>query len=214
MPAAEVIEKIESASAWMQLRNIGVEPEYAELLRDIIKEFREPAEHNAPGLSDARMDIFVSSPGTTTPFHVDEEHNFLLQIRGSKKLSIANGTDPAVFNYDQLQAYFKGDGELIRYSEDLEQRSTHVELSPGEGLHIPAFFPHWVKNGSAVSISVGVLWHSDVTAHRRNLNRVNRWLERTGLPTAMPGQHPVVDSLKTLPFMIRRRMTRNLRPQR
>jgi Cupin-like domain len=212
MSAAQVIEKIESAGAWMQLRNIGTEPHYAELLRQIIEEFREPAEHNAPGLSDPRMDIFVSSPGTTTPFHVDEEHNFLLQIRGSKKLSVANGSDPAVFNNDQLRAYFKDDGELIRYSENLEQRSTHVELHPGEGLHIPAFFPHWVKNGDAVSISVGVLWHSDVTAHRRHLNRVNGWLERAGLPTAAPGEHPVVDSLKTLPFMIKRRMTRTPHP--
>jgi len=211
MPAEQVIEKIESASAWMQLRNIGTEPHYSDLLRQIIAEFRKPSERNAPGLSDARMDIFVSSPGTTTPFHVDEEHNFLLQIRGSKKLSIANGSDPAVFNNDQLRAYFKHNGELIRYSEDLEQRSTHVDLHPGEGVHIPAFFPHWVKNGDAVSISVGILWHSDVTAHRRNLNRVNGWLERAGVPTALPGAHPVVDNLKTLPFLLRRRISRNLR---
>lgn len=207
MPAEQVIEKIEHAGAWMQLRNIGTEPHYAELLRDLINEFRGPAERNAPRLSDPRMDIFVSSPGTITPFHVDEEHNFLLQIRGSKKLSIANGADPMVFNNDQLRAYFKDNGELIRYSENLEQRSTHVDLHPGEGLHIPAFFPHWVKNGNAVSISLGVLWHSDVTAHRRHLNRVNSWLERVGLPTGMPGKHPVVDKLKTLPFLLKRRLT-------
>lgn len=211
MPADQVIEQIESAGAWMQLRNIGTEPGYADLLQEIIDEFRGPAEHNAPGLSDPRMDIFVSSPGTITPFHMDEEHNFLLQIRGSKKLSIANGNDPTVLSNDQLRAYFRDNGELIRYSENLEERSTHVELYPGEGLHIPTFFPHWVKNGDAVSISVGILWHSNVTAHRRHLNRVNGWLERVGVPTATPGEHPIVDSLKTLPFLLKRRMKKNSR---
>jgi cupin-like protein len=204
----QTLAQIESCRAWMQLRDVGADPEYAELLRQIIEEFKGPSEVVASGLSAPRADIFVSSPGSTTPFHLDEEHNFLLQIRGSKKLSIANGFDPAVLAPERLRAYFHGSGELTPYSEHLEQHSTHIALGPGEGVHIPPCYPHWVQNGQEVSISLGILWFSDVTARRRHLYRVNDWLERVGLNPGVPGESPFSDSLKALPLMMKRRLRR------
>jgi hypothetical protein len=204
----ETLAQIESCRAWMQLRDVGADPEYAELLRQIIEELRGPSERVASGLSAPRADIFVSSPGSTTPFHLDEEHNFLLQIRGSKKLSIANGFDPAVLAPERLRAYFQGSGELAPYSEQLEQHSTHIELGSGEGVHIPPCYPHWVQNGKEVSISLGILWFSDVTARRRHLYRVNNWLERVGFNPALPGESPVSDSIKALPLLMKRRLRR------
>jgi hypothetical protein len=212
LSAVETIAQIENCGAWMQLRDVGTDPEYAALLSAILDEFRGPSERVAPGLSAPRADIFVSSPGATTPFHLDEEHNFLLQIRGSKKLSIADGFNPTVLGRNRLKWYFRGDGELAPYAQHLEQHAVHVNLRPGEGVHIPPCFPHWVQNGNAVSISLGILWFSDVTARRRHLYRVNSWLERAGLHPAMPGDRPVVDSLKALPLTVKRRLVRWLRP--
>ncbi|MGA9024422.1 MAG: cupin-like domain-containing protein [Steroidobacteraceae bacterium] len=208
LSAQETIERIENARAWMQLRDVGSDPQYAALLMEIIEEFRGPVERVAPGISAPRMDIFVSSPGATTPFHLDEEHNFLLQIRGSKTLSIADGFDTAVLDRESLRAYFAGSGELALYSPRLEQLSAHVELRSGEGVHIPPCHPHWVQNGDEVSISVGVLWFSDVTARRRHLYRVNRWLERIGMNPAIPGDRPMRDAIKALPLMVKRRVRR------
>jgi hypothetical protein len=116
LSAVETISQIETCRAWMQLRDVGTDPEYAALLRQIIDEFRASSERVAPGLSAPRADIFVSSPGSTTPFHLDEEHNFLLQIRGSKKLSIADGFNPAVLDRERLRSFFSGSGELAPYS--------------------------------------------------------------------------------------------------
>jgi hypothetical protein len=204
----ETLAQIESCRAWMQLRDVGADPEYAELLATIIEEFRVPSERVASGLSAPRADIFVSSPGSTTPFHLDEEHNFLLQIRGSKQLSIADGFNPAVLDRERLRAYFQGSGELTPYSEHLEEHSVHVELRPGEGVHIPPCHPHWVQNGDEVSISLGVLWFSDVTARRRHLYRVNGWLERMGLHPSMPGDNLASDSIKAFPLVVKRRFRR------
>jgi hypothetical protein len=208
LSATKTIAQIENCNAWLQLRDVGSDPEYASLLGNIIEELRVPSERVAPGLSGPRADIFVSSPGATTPFHLDEEHNFLLQIRGSKKLSIANGFDPAVLDRACLSAYFRGNGELVPYAEHLEQHSIHLDLLPGEGVHIPPCFPHWVQNGDAVSISLGILWYSDVTARRRFLYRVNSWMEQAGLKPAAPGDRPVSDAIKALPPTIKRRLRR------
>jgi hypothetical protein len=204
----EVLAQIESCRAWMQLRDVGADPQYAALLGQIIEEFRAPSELVAAGLSAPRADIFVSSPGSTTPFHLDEEHNFLLQIRGSKKLSIADGFNPAVLAPERLRAYFRGSGELAPYSQHLEQHSAHIDLRPGEGVHIPPCHPHWVQNGSEVSISLGILWFSDVTARRRHLYRVNSWLERMGLSPSLPGQSALGDSIKAFPLVAKRRLRR------
>jgi hypothetical protein len=207
----ETLAQIESCRAWMQLRDVGTDPEYAQLLGKIIEEFRLPSERVASGLSAPRADIFVSSPGSTTPFHLDEEHNFLLQIRGSKKLSIADGFNPAVLDRERLRAYFRGSGELAPYSEHLEEHSVHIDLRPGEGVHIPPCHPHWVQNGDTVSISLGVLWFSDVTARRRHLYRVNGWLERVGLHPSQPGDNPTSDSIKAFPLLVKRRLRRWMR---
>lgn len=208
LSAVETVAAIESCNAWLQLRDVGRDPQYAGLLRQLIDEFRPCAEAVAPGLSAPRADIFVSSPGALTPYHLDEEHNFLLQVRGSKDLSIADGFDPRALSPERLRAYFRGDGELVRHTQHLEQYSRHVHLAAGEGVHIPPCHPHWVRNGSEVSISLGILWFSDVTARRRHLHRVNRWIERLGVQPDPPGMHPRLDGIKALPLTCKRKLRR------
>jgi hypothetical protein len=208
LSAVDTIAQIESCRAWMQLRDVGSDPEYAQLLAGLIEEFRPVSERVASGLSAPRADIFVSSPGATTPFHLDEEHNFLLQMRGSKRLSIADGFNNEVLDRDNLRAYFRGAGELAPYSEQLEKHSVHLDLHPGEGVHIPPCHPHWVQNGNEVSISLGILWYSDVTARRRHLYRVNGWLEKAGLKPATPGDSAVGDAVKAFPLTVKRHFRR------
>jgi len=214
LSVVETIAQIETSNAWMQLRDVGSDPDYADLLHHIVEEFRVHAERAAPGLSAPRADIFVSSPGATTPFHLDEEHNFLLQIRGSKKLSIADGFNPEVLDKECLHSFYRGNGELTRYSEQLEQHAVRIDLRPGEGVHIPPLHPHWVQNGPDVSISLGILWFSDVTARRRHLYRVNGWLERAGFKPATPGERPLSDAIKALPLVVKRRLRHWLRGAR
>lgn len=213
LSAEETIAQIESCNAWMQLRDVGVDAEYGALLNALMEELAEQAGRLTPGITNTRADIFVSSPGATTPFHLDEEHNFLLQVRGTKRLSIANGSDRSVLSEAQLADFYRGNGELAPYAPELEERSDHVELRPGEGVHIPPCYPHWVKNGEAVSISLGILWQSDETAAKRQLYRANDWLRRMGLRPRAAGAVPALDALKVAPFRLKRVATRALRAQ-
>jgi cytochrome P450 len=52
-------------------------------------QFSEPL---APGMCQREGFIFISSPGAVTPFHLDPEHNFLLQIKMDAR-SIEDGLD-------------------------------------------------------------------------------------------------------------------------
>ena len=44
LSAVETIAQIESCNAWMQLRDVGADPEYGALLGELIAEFRPPSE--------------------------------------------------------------------------------------------------------------------------------------------------------------------------
>lgn len=211
LSVGEVVAQIEHCNAWMQLRNVGNDPEYRKLLNTLIDEFRPHAEPLAPGTCGVRADIFISSPNANTPFHMDEEHNFLLQLRGSKMIAIANGASRDVVSESNLIDFFRGDSELAPYSSHLEQHSTREELHPGDGVHIPPCHPHWVKNGDTVSISLGVVWHSDITADQRRLYAVNGWLRDAHLNPRPVGTAPWIDQLKLAPFRARRSVARVVR---
>ena len=54
-------------------------------LTTALSEIKPFAELASTGMKQKQGFIFISSPGSVTPFHIDPENNFLLQIRGSKK---------------------------------------------------------------------------------------------------------------------------------
>ena len=186
-------------------------PRDSPLLAQLIGEFRAPAESVAPGLSAPRADIFVSSAGATTPFHLDEEHNSCCRFAARSRLPSLRAATRKCSTARACAPTFVATASSPATAEHLERHSVRIELRPGEGVHIPPCYPHWVQNGAEVSVSLGVLWFSDVTAHRRHLYRVNGWLERAGLHPAAPGERPWGDALKALPLVVKRRLRRLLR---
>jgi hypothetical protein len=86
--AQETIRRIEECGSWMVLKFIEKDEIYRALLHDVLAEV-EPAIRATTGPMLKREGfIFISSPGSVTPFHFDPEHNILLQIRGRKTMTI------------------------------------------------------------------------------------------------------------------------------
>src|SRR5205085_9991165 len=73
--------------------------------------------------------IFVSSPGAVTPFHLDPEHNVLLQIRGSKTMMIVEG-DEQVVPPEKHEAYHVGGHRNVPWQDDYEARGHKFEMVP------------------------------------------------------------------------------------
>lgn len=192
----ETIEQIESNGSWMLIREIGEIPEYRLLLERYMAEVHESVGPLAPGIHKTRSDVVISSPGAITPFHMDEEQNFLLEIRGRKSITIVDGTNEVAVNEDDREVFFADNGEL--HPGRLDKGVPHVtlELRPGAGVHIPSFFPHCVTNGDNVSVAVTTMFFTAATERRRELFRLKRWQRALGLPAAPVGTHPRLDDLK------------------
>jgi hypothetical protein len=59
-------------------------------------------------MTERKAFIFVSSPGAVTPYHVDFEYNFLLQIRGDKNITVFDAFDRSLLSEVQRERFVSG----------------------------------------------------------------------------------------------------------
>lgn len=192
----ETIRRIEECQSWMVLKNVELDGEYRTLLDECLDAIEPYSQPSAPGMYQREGFIFISSPDSVTPFHIDPENNFLLQIRGTKEVHLFDAGDRTVLPERDIEAFFTGAHRNLVYKEEFLSRGQKFDLVPGEGLHFPVIAPHWVKNGPAVSISFSITFRTSSSESRAALYRLNSRLRRFGLRPSPVGRSPRRDALK------------------
>jgi len=195
--AVATLAEIEQAKAWMSLLKVQADPIYRQLIDEILDEVRPIVERRDPGMCYRAGWIFVSSPGAVTPFHMDHEHNFILQIRGKKRLYTWDPFDREVVS-ERAQELFhdQHSRELVTWSEAWRARARVFDLEPGLGGYMPSTTPHMVENGDGPSITISFTYYTDATRQRELLYRANARLRRLGLNPHPVGASPGRDRVK------------------
>jgi hypothetical protein len=197
--AAETLSGIADAHAWMSLLNVQSDPVYRRLVDEVLDAIKPMVDRHDPGMCFRGGWIFVSSPGAVTPFHIDHEHNFILQIAGRKRLYVWDPFDREVVS-EQAQELFhdQNSREKIVWDEAFRSRARIFDLEPGQGGYMPSTAPHMVENGSAPSITVSFTYYTDSTRRRELLYRGNAKLRRMGLDPRPVGASALVDRGKAV----------------
>jgi hypothetical protein len=183
---------------------------YRELLDQCLDQIGTLSERIDPGMCKREGFIFVSSPGAITPYHMDPEYNFLLQIRGEKMMHFFDGTDRSLLSEQELEKFMAaGSNYQITYDEEYKETSA-VELSPGIGVHVPVTTPHWVENGNGISISFSITFRTISSERRSIVYEVNSRLRQMGLKPKEFDRSPLLDSAKYQAFRVLRRTRRLL----
>ena len=195
--AVATLAEIEKAKAWMSLLNVQADPIYRRLIDEVLDEVRPIVERRDPGMCYRAGWIFVSSPGAVTPFHMDHEHNFILQIRGKKRLYTWDPFDREVVS-ERAQELFhdQHSRELVTWSEAWRARARVFDLEPGLGGYMPSTTPHMVENGDGPSITISFTYYTEATRQRELLYRANARLRRLGLDPRPVGASPGRDRVK------------------
>jgi hypothetical protein len=201
----ETLRRIEEQSSWLVLKNVEKDPEYKALLDACLDEIQVYSEAVAPGMTKREAFIFVSSPGSTTPYHIDPEYNFLLQIRGTKFMSVFDRQDRTVLSEEQIENSLTGAHRNLSFKPEFQERGVTFELPPGVGLHVPVNAPHWVKNGDQVSISLSITFQNPANDRRRAVYQFNAGLRKRGINPTPFGKSPLRDSIKFNMYRIARR---------
>lgn len=202
LSVAETIEKIEEHISWMQIRRADYEPDYRALIHRCLDELAAEINALEPGMDGREGSVIISSPSAVTPFHLDHEHNFLLQIRGHKTVSVFPREDRELLPEEHLEGYFAGKKKFraVPFDEKYQERAWEFELHPGDVLHIPSTAPHWVKNHDQTSVSFSVVFTTSISRRPGCIHYVNSRLRTLGLNPRPVGHSALGDHLKYLGY--------------
>ena len=189
---ADTIRNIGEAGRWVMLRFAEQLPEFADLLSQLLAEI-EPVVGRFGRPLNPQAFIFISSPGTLTPFHFDPEFNILFQIAGQKRFATYPVVAPWLDN--AKQALFHRDGDnLLSWDPAYAEAATVHTLNPGDALFVPYKASHWVEVAEEPSISLSLTWSCAVTLELEAAWQLHGWLAEHGIsskaPPAFPGRSP------------------------
>lgn len=199
LSAEETVRRIEECKSWMVLKNVEHDPDYKALLDACLDEIAEQTDGVMGGALKRQAFIFVTSPGNVTPLHTDPEYNFLLQIRGSKRMSLFDQRDRTVVSEEDLEMY-PGKHRNLPYSDAFEARATQRNIEPGDAIFVPLFDPHWVRNGPEVSVSFSITWHTETSQKLVKLSYANAFLRKLGFPQRPAGERKLLDAVKVAAY--------------
>jgi Cupin-like domain len=190
MPADEVLRRLETCNAWMVLKRVETVPAYRALLEEALTGVARRLGHT---------DAAAAGANATTPFHFDPEENFFVQIRGPKFFHIFDNTDRSLVPEEELEMS-PSKHRNTPYRPEFEARGQVFALKPGDGIFVPHLWPHWVRTGDEMSVSMAITWKSPRAERLNTLLRANGVLRGLGLPQPRPGAWPLLDAAKVLAY--------------
>jgi hypothetical protein len=189
--------RIGDSDTRIMLKKIELDTEYRDLLYACIGELEALGHPATRGIWDRVGYVFLSAPNQVTPYHMDPEINFLLQVRGHKTFHVLHGDDRSILTEEDIELFYTGGHKALTFREEAaRERATPFEMAPGDGVHIPVNHPHWVTTSNEVTISFAVTFQTAETKRRGTICAVNHYLRRFGLKPARYGRSAVRDFVK------------------
>ncbi len=203
----EVFRRIDEPGSWVALYNIEAIPAYRALLHEILAQARPLYAEQQHDLFNIGGFVFISAPPSVTPFHIDRENNFWLQLRGRKLMSVWDCNDRDVVRAEHVERFIVNRNlDAVRLQPEHRARAFDFDVGPGEGVYFPSTSPHmtssngsWVSPGNGVTVSMGVVFYSAETRRAARVHCVNELLRRRlGWVPTYPGQSRWGDPLKSV----------------
>jgi hypothetical protein len=189
----ETIRRIEEHNSWMVLKFVEQDEAYRTLLLQCLDDVKVHSEALFPGMHMPQGFIFISSANAVTPYHMDPEHNFLLQVHGDKVMTVFNGRDRALLSEEELDHFYTGAHRNMVFKDEYESRAARFHLRPGQGVHVPVTFPHHVRVGAGYSVSFSITFRTPDLDRRALLYEMNANLRRRGYHPRPVGQSSLRD---------------------
>ena len=196
----DVIRNLSSANAWLTLLNVDDDPGMAELMNTHLDQLESGMIAKQGKMRNRVAFVFVSSPNSVTPVHFDIEHSLLMQVSGSKTVSIGCFENEAVRRHE-IDRYWDGSHGRI---ETVPQEVAAYTLTPGRAVYIPPGTPHWVHNGPDISLSLTLTYFTAATVRENRIEDFNSHLRRRHLHPREPGRSSTaVDTAKICAMGVR-----------
>lgn len=193
---SDVFANISEPGSWVALYNAETDPQYAGLVKEAISSVEHLVDREQPGIFSPQAFIFISAPPSVTPFHIDRENNFWLQIHGRKIMNVWDSHDRSIIPAHTVESFII-DGSLhdVTLKDEFMDARYEWDLGPGEGVYFPSTSPHstrtessWVTPESGVTVSIGIVFYTKATRRQAYIHSLNRLLRRFGVSPKFPGE--------------------------
>ena len=184
----EAIENLDRSGSWVLLYSVQRDPEYRVLLDGILAELEEvTGEPLSDQITWSDAYIFLASPRSVTPYHIDHESTFLFQVKGRRLANIWDADDRGVLTDREIENYYLGDLGAADYREENQAKAHVFAMEPGTGVHHPVRAPHWFQNEDACSVALGVHFCLRDYDRQARVYQINRCLRGLGMRPTPPG---------------------------
>jgi len=199
----QTIENIRTSNSYIMVRAPEADPSFAPLFQELHADVDALMRERGVGTraTGAMLYLFIASPGSVTPFHIDRYSTFLLQFRGTKEVGVFPQWDPRVISPQVREGFVAHAGVRPEWRPEAETLAQRFHFNPGDALHIPFVAGHYVRNGlEDVSISMSIIFNTDETVRQSQAMLLNHRLRSgfrpLGLSPHPVGQAPWRDHLK------------------
>lgn len=189
--AGPALAALEGRRESLYLHNIERDAQVGSVALDLLGRLY-PALGVAPAdVTTEEAYLFLTGGPATTSTHVDHELNFLLVLRGHKRVFVADVPSPEAEVALEMM-YSGGYGTCAAVPE----QGREFEVGPGEGIFIPPRAAHYVVNGDEPCAALSIVFGTAALDRESEIYRANALLRRVGLTPEPPGAGPVRDRMK------------------
>jgi hypothetical protein len=193
----ETVANLAGSNSLVLLKGLADDPAFGTIYHDVLQQFEaQVGDALRADVSVGRATLILSSPGRITPYHIDAEVNFLLQLRGTKIVNIFDPNDRTLLSDEELEAFYSGDFDAAKYKQERQGDAQVFDFRPGSGLHLPLHAPHWTANGDNVSVALSLNCSLRSNQRTASIYRLNGMLRKRGYVPTPPGVSPWQDNLK------------------
>ncbi len=194
----DAIDHLQERQAYVCIYNPETDPEYRPAVEGLLAEIAAMTDPLDPVMTWYSSYVFISARESVTPYHMDREMNFLLQVRGTKTVRLWDPADEWIMSPEQKDYLLSSQAADARprYLPSFADRAMVFELRPGLGVHHPFIAPHLVQTGPELSISFALTYRTRQSDARTDAHRFNQRLRKVGLHPRAVGSRPWSDELK------------------
>ena len=193
----DTILHIEHNDSLVILKHTEQDPVYGPVLQNFLTRLvKLSGERMRCDVTVGEALILISSPNRITPYHMDGEANFLVQVVGDKMFYVFPHDDLTLVTNDDLERYYLKDANSAIYKADRQKDAVAYDLRAGMGVHVPVTAPHWVQNMNNISVAISFTYELRSVDRLAKIYRLNHQLRRLGFEPTPPGVSPWRDRLK------------------
>ncbi len=191
MDAGPAVAALDGRPESVYLYNVETDPVVGPLTRQILASLYPELDIDPVRVTKEEAYVFLSGGPSTTSAHVDHEHNFLILLRGHKRVFIADVPSPE--GEHALEALHSG-----RYGScaAVPAQGRTFDIGPGEGVYIAPRAAHYVVNGDTPCAALSIVFATSHLERQARVYAANATLRRMGITPTAPEIHPSLDRAK------------------